>query len=348
MTLLFTFDPKRYRQLQSNLPRIKFTCAAIAKNSLPPYLRHCYKFLDFLENYKNGLDTTDAFRTVPTEEIAPGYDQTIKNPVALETIRDKILNAQYPNMKSFKDDVDLMWENCRTYNKPNEPLYELANRLQSVFNEVYKTHTSMKNPEQAKEALQALEESVKKCTRITQVVKQTYSFPEHMIQKKTQDTTYKPRSSASIEKNIDRRPTYKEPTEELLNSEMTTEQKYNLATKIDTMPIELLGEVLRILMDAHHFDPTKECIISFSDLDNKTLRRIEAYVLENHSKEKDVRKMYNDKITCDEQIKILNKEIDEVEQQIKAKNIPETSDTASENGGYTTESEAESESDSSN
>ena len=307
MTLYFTFDPKRYRQLQSNLPRIKFTCAAIAKNSLPPYLRHCYKFLEFLDNYKNGPDNTLPFKVVPTNDIAPDYDQIIKNPVALDTIRDKILNAQYQNMKSFKDDVDLMWENCRTYNKPNEPLYELANRLQSVFNEVYKTHTSMKNPEDAKEALQALEDSVKKCTRITQIVKQTYSFPDQMVQKKSQDTTYKPRSSSSSEKNIDRRPTYKEPTEEQLNSEMTTDQKYFIANKIDTMPIELLGEVLRILMDAHHFDPTKETIISFSELENKTLRRIEAYVLENCNREKDVRKMYNDKITCDEQITILNK-----------------------------------------
>ena len=82
MTLCFTFDPKRYRQLQSNIPRITFTCAAIAKNSLPPYLRHCFKFLEFLENYRNGKDNTDAFQEVPTEEIAPGYEQMIKKPVA--------------------------------------------------------------------------------------------------------------------------------------------------------------------------------------------------------------------------------------------------------------------------
>ena len=341
MTLCFTFDPKRYRQLQSNIPRITFTCAAIAKNSLPPYLRHCFKFLEFLENYRNGKDNTDAFQEVPTEEIAPGYEQMIKKPVAFSTIREKILKEEYPNMKSFKDDIDLMWENCRTYNKPNEPLYELANRLQSVFNAVWKTHTSIKDPEEAKSAIKCLEETTKRCTKINQIVRATYVFPEQPATKKisTHDSTYRPRQTSMNDRNMDRRPTFTEPNEELLNSEMTTPQKYDLANKIDTMPIELLGGVLTILSEVVELNPNQEKIISFSELDNKTLRRIEAYVLENFDKEKIVRKMYNDKISADEQIKIINKELEEVQKKIKAKNIADTSDTASEASGYSSESD---------
>jgi transcriptional activator SPT7 len=40
----------------------------------------------------------------------------ISNPMDLQTMLKKVKQKQYKTKKEFKDDLDLIWQNCFTYN----------------------------------------------------------------------------------------------------------------------------------------------------------------------------------------------------------------------------------------
>ena len=40
----------------------------------------------------------------------------ISNPMDLQTMRKKVKQRHYKSKKEFKDDLDLIWSNCFTYN----------------------------------------------------------------------------------------------------------------------------------------------------------------------------------------------------------------------------------------
>lgn len=43
-------------------------------------------------------------------------DLVIANPMDLQTMLKKVKQKQYKSKKDFKDDLDLIWSNCFTYN----------------------------------------------------------------------------------------------------------------------------------------------------------------------------------------------------------------------------------------
>ena len=48
----------------------------------------------------------------------------ISNPMDLQTMLKKVKQKQYKSKRDFKDDLDLIWSNCFTYNQQevNPPL----------------------------------------------------------------------------------------------------------------------------------------------------------------------------------------------------------------------------------
>ncbi|KAI0026400.1 Bromodomain-containing protein, partial [Vararia minispora EC-137] len=46
----------------------------------------------------------------------PDYFDLIQHPMDLATMSRKVKQRQYKSKKEFKDDLDLIWHNCYTYN----------------------------------------------------------------------------------------------------------------------------------------------------------------------------------------------------------------------------------------
>lgn len=63
----------------------------------------------------------------------PDYTQIIKKPMDLGTIKQKIANSAYNNCKEFASDVELVFNNCITYNGESSDFGVLAKNLKEEF-----------------------------------------------------------------------------------------------------------------------------------------------------------------------------------------------------------------------
>lgn len=69
----------------------------------------------------------------PKLDNCPDYYDHIKRPMWLQKVRELLSSGQYPNVERWKDDMNLIWKNAMSYNKPNEPIYIIADELHNVF-----------------------------------------------------------------------------------------------------------------------------------------------------------------------------------------------------------------------
>ncbi|KAI6007732.1 hypothetical protein F5J12DRAFT_830397 [Pisolithus orientalis] len=78
------------------------------------------------------MDNRDAeafLKPVSRAEV-PDYHEVISNPMDLQTMLKKVKQKHYKSKREFKDDLDLMWSNCFTYNSTKDhPLRLCAIRL---------------------------------------------------------------------------------------------------------------------------------------------------------------------------------------------------------------------------
>ena len=61
-------------------------------------------------------DTQQVFLNPVSDAIAPGYSRVIKKPMCMLTIERKIDQSQYATIEEFNKDVQLMFNNCITFN----------------------------------------------------------------------------------------------------------------------------------------------------------------------------------------------------------------------------------------
>ena len=81
------------------------------------------------------LHKTDKKKTFwyPVEESqVPGYRQVIKNPMDLATLESRLLQGKYLNIGDFKTDLNLIFENAKTFNGAASPISDLANKMIGV------------------------------------------------------------------------------------------------------------------------------------------------------------------------------------------------------------------------
>ncbi|KAM4613548.1 polybromo 1, like isoform 2-T3 [Polymixia lowei] len=76
---------------------------------------------------------SEPFLQLPSRREYPDYYQQIKQPVALQQIREKMKNGEYENMEQMDADLTLMFENAKRYNMPNSGIYKRAFRLQQIL-----------------------------------------------------------------------------------------------------------------------------------------------------------------------------------------------------------------------
>lgn len=69
------------------------------------------------------------------EKIAPGYHAIVKNPMDFSTLRKNINNRRYSSANQFLSDVQLIHENCVTYNGAEHPFSMIALNVVRVVEE---------------------------------------------------------------------------------------------------------------------------------------------------------------------------------------------------------------------
>ncbi|KAI8971000.1 hypothetical protein BD414DRAFT_501326 [Trametes punicea] len=109
-------------------------------------------FYDSLEGLLLDLRTVtmdnrdaEAFLKPVSKTEVPDYYDIISNPMDLQTMLKKVKQRQYKSKKEFKDDLDLIWSNCFTYNATEDhPLRLCATRLKAKAEKLLENITDLK------------------------------------------------------------------------------------------------------------------------------------------------------------------------------------------------------------
>ncbi|KAG5735985.1 Programmed cell death protein 6 [Termitomyces sp. T112] len=110
-------------------------------------------FFDSLENLLLDLKAVtidnhdaEAFLKPVSKAEAPDYYEVIANPMDFSTMLKKVKARQYKSKREFKDDLDLIWSNCLTYNAAeNHPLRPCVKRLKLKADRLLKYITDRKD-----------------------------------------------------------------------------------------------------------------------------------------------------------------------------------------------------------
>jgi hypothetical protein len=70
------------------------------------------------------------FETLPNRKRYPDYFVTIKKPIALDTIVERINKEEYDDTEALKADLTLMTTNAKKYNVKGSSIYEDAVAIQ--------------------------------------------------------------------------------------------------------------------------------------------------------------------------------------------------------------------------
>ncbi|KAI8996016.1 hypothetical protein BC832DRAFT_309143 [Gaertneriomyces semiglobifer] len=99
---------------------------AFAEYALFPLTHYLRPVLETIKDW----DNNGYFAEPVSELLAPDYRDYVSHPMDFATMQHKFENYEYRSMEAFAHDLDLIWQNCMIYNKPDTPYYRTAQRLQ--------------------------------------------------------------------------------------------------------------------------------------------------------------------------------------------------------------------------
>ncbi|KAF2007977.1 Bromodomain-containing protein [Amniculicola lignicola CBS 123094] len=79
-----------------------------------------------------------AFERVPDKQVMPEYHVEIKSPMAMDILKRKLKRKKYQSVDHFMQDVELMFENAKSYNEDDSQVYKDAVHLQKEARRVAK------------------------------------------------------------------------------------------------------------------------------------------------------------------------------------------------------------------
>jgi superfamily II DNA/RNA helicase len=82
---------------------------------------------------RNGVYVASLFMKLPEPNSYPDYYHVIKNPIAFDTICNKIMQNQYRIVEELEADVNLLCRNAQQYNLENSPVWLDSVLLQETF-----------------------------------------------------------------------------------------------------------------------------------------------------------------------------------------------------------------------
>lgn len=81
----------------------------------------------------NGNSNITPFMRLPNKRYYPDYYTEIKNPISLSKIQSKIRSGNYKETTQLVEDLNVMFENAKKYNRPDSKIYEDACNMQKTM-----------------------------------------------------------------------------------------------------------------------------------------------------------------------------------------------------------------------
>lgn len=89
------------------------------KNSIKGCMARLEELLSDIRHHRDSWP----FLSPVTKEEVPDYYDIISNPMDFGTIKSKLGDDKYERLDEFFSDCQLIFENCRLYNKENSSVY---------------------------------------------------------------------------------------------------------------------------------------------------------------------------------------------------------------------------------
>jgi len=115
------------------------------------------------------------------------YPIIIQKPMDLNQIKRNIKRKKYTRIEEFRDDVQLIWDNCKNYNQEESEIYKQAIRMEKYFSKVLKKYLtcSPKTRDPRKVTKYPLEEQNQEedlCSLYNDMVKLSQKFKNVSVQ----------------------------------------------------------------------------------------------------------------------------------------------------------------------
>jgi hypothetical protein len=68
------------------------------------------------------------------------YPTIIKHPMDLTTVLRRLKEEKYTRVEEVLDDLQLIWDNCKTYNPDNSWIHSIAEKLERSFKKMLKNY----------------------------------------------------------------------------------------------------------------------------------------------------------------------------------------------------------------
>jgi len=68
------------------------------------------------------------------------YLNIVKYPMDLSTASKKFKDDKYSKVEEVLDDIQLIWDNCKTYNPDNSWIHSIAEKLERSFKKMLKNY----------------------------------------------------------------------------------------------------------------------------------------------------------------------------------------------------------------
>jgi hypothetical protein len=191
----------------------------------------------------------------------PGYYETIKQPRDLGTIKAWIETGHYQNVRGFRDDVRLCFDNCRLFNPVGHQVRKMGDTASDQFEKKWENR-------KVEEEWDA--EMERHRLTMARLEAEAKSLPDKIkeVEAELQDLAAK-----AVARNQAPPPGP--------GREMTFEEKRKLSYMLGSLPGERLARVLEIVAagpSAETLEGDEECEFDIDALDAGTLWKLQAYV----------------------------------------------------------------------
>ncbi|CAD0044799.1 unnamed protein product, partial [Aureobasidium pullulans] len=89
---------------------------------------------------KIGLQFIDHLKSAKDKTELPDYYRTIKLPVAIQTVQDKLERHEYPTLSTVESDIKRMVSNAKQYNDDKSTVYQDAERIRKALSNFMTKH----------------------------------------------------------------------------------------------------------------------------------------------------------------------------------------------------------------
>jgi len=101
------------------------------ETSLQVEMKNC---LSLLQEFQNKKEAAEFLQAVDWKSLGlDDYPKIINQPMDLGTIEKKLTRNAYQNAYEFAEDMRLVWDNAKTFNRPGSEIYMTAENLHHLF-----------------------------------------------------------------------------------------------------------------------------------------------------------------------------------------------------------------------